>query len=85
MAAEAAPLLMAQLRKAWNDRNPWAIRLRLILALQTLDLKAATVWAELAGMVTEALAEKRAPTAWSHEALHQVQAAAREFARRAGA
>ena len=84
MPAEAAPLLMDQLRKAWNDRNPWAIRLRLVLALQTLGLDAPAVWLELGNLVTAALAEKRSPTAWSPEELHQIQAAARDFAKRGG-
>ena len=38
----------------------------------------------LGALVADTLAEKRSPTAWSHEELHQVQAAGREFARRAG-
>jgi hypothetical protein len=80
---DAGPLLLGQVRRAWNDRNPWALRLRLVLALQTLALDAPDAWLELATLVNDALQEKRSPTAWSSEELHQVQAAAREFARRA--
>jgi HEAT repeat protein len=81
---DAGPLLRDQARAGWNDRNPWPSRLRLVLALQSIGLEAPEVWRDLAGLVEEALAEKRSPTAWSTEELHAVQAAAREFARRAG-
>jgi HEAT repeat protein len=84
MPAETAPLLMGQVRKAWNDRNPWAIRLRLVQALQTLGLDVPAFWLELAALVNEALAEKRSPSAWSTDELHQIQAAARDFAKLGG-
>jgi HEAT repeat protein len=82
MPVETVPLLMDQLRQAWIDRNPWAMRLRLVQALLSMELDAPPVWLELANLVTEALAEKRSPTAWTTEELHQVQAAARDFAKR---
>jgi hypothetical protein len=43
------------------------------------------VWTALGYLASEALAEKRAPSAWSNEELRQVQAAAKEFARRGSA
>ena len=79
----AGPGLLEQVRQAWYDRNPWPLRLRLVLALQAIRLDAPEVWLELASLVNEALTEKRSPTAWTSEELHQVQAATREFARRA--
>ncbi|MDR3672788.1 MAG: HEAT repeat domain-containing protein [Holophaga sp.] len=83
LAPEAGPMLLDQVRGAWNDRNPWPLRLRLVLALQAIDLPAPEVWLELAGLVNDALQEKRSPSAWSPEELHQVQAAARDLAKRA--
>jgi hypothetical protein len=50
-----------------------------------VDLDAPAVWQELAGLVREALGEKRSPSAWTPDELRQVQAAAREFARRGSA
>jgi hypothetical protein len=82
LPVETAPLLLEHLRQAWNDRNPWALRLRLVQALQSLELDAPSVWLELANLVTEALAEKRSPTAWTNEELHLVQAAGRDFGKR---
>ena len=84
LPAGTGPLLLDQVRRAWNDRNPWAARHRLVQALQGAALPAPETWAALAALVADTLAEKRSPTAWSHEELHQVQAAGREFARRAG-
>ena len=84
LPAGTGPLLLDQVRRAWNDRNPWPVRLRLVQALQGTVLAAPETWAALAALVNDALAEKRSPSAWSNEELHQVQAAGREFARRAG-
>jgi hypothetical protein len=82
LAEDAGQQLLAHVRGAWNDRNPWAVRLRLVQLLSGLSLEAPAVWSALATLVNEALAEKRSPTAWSTEELHQVQAAGREFLRR---
>ena len=79
----AGPVLLGQVRLGWNDRNPWPLRLRLVLALQAIRLDAADAWLDLAALVNETLTEKRSPSAWSSDELHQVQSAAREFARRA--
>jgi hypothetical protein len=83
MPPEAGAGLLDQVRHAWSDRSPWGTMLRLARVLQAVDLDAPAVWQELATLVNEALGEKRPPSAWSPEELHQVQAAAREFARRA--
>ena len=58
----------------WNDRSPWAARLRVAQALLAVNLHAPEVWQELAGLVNEALGEKRSPSAWTADELHQVQA-----------
>jgi len=85
LPAEAGAVLLEQTRRAWQDRNPWPVRLRLVLALLPLELDAPEVWTALGYLASEALAEKRAPSAWSNEELRQVQAAAKEFARRGSA
>ncbi len=85
MPPEGGPALAEQVRRAWNDRSPWAARLQVVQVLQGVDLDAPAVWQDLAGLVNEALGEKRSPTAWTADELHQVQAAAREFARRGSA
>ena len=82
LPAELGPLLLDQVRRAWNDRNPWPARLRLAQALLAAALPDPGAWAAIAILVNDALAEKRSPTAWTTEELHQVQAAAREFVRR---
>jgi len=81
---EAGPMLLDQVRRAWHDRNPWPLRLRLARTLQAAALASPELWLELAKLVNEALEEPRPPGAWSPEELRQMQAAAREFARRAG-
>ena len=83
LPAEAGATLLDQIRRGWQDRNPWPLRLRLVLALQAIRLDAADAWLDLAALVNETLTEKRSPSAWSSDELHQVQSAAREFARRA--
>jgi HEAT repeat protein len=83
LPAEVGPVLLDQVRGAWNDRNPWPLRLRVALALQAIELPAPAVWAVLVPMVNDALQEKRSPSAWSPDELHQVQAAARDLSRRA--
>ena len=53
-------MLLEQTRRAWQDRNPWPVRLRLVLALLPLELDAPEVWTALGYLASEALAEKRA-------------------------
>ena len=82
LPAEHGPLLLTQVKLAWNDRNPWALRLRLVLALQDLQLASGDTWRVLADLLNEALAEKRPQGIWNPKELHSVQAAARDFGRR---
>jgi HEAT repeat protein len=77
------PLLLHQVRKAWMERNPWGLRLRVVLALQGLHLAHPEIWGDLANLLRDTLAEKRPSGAWSPDALHQVQAAAKDFMQRA--
>ena len=79
-----AAILLEQVRGAWDDRNPWPLRLRVVQALQGLDREELELWRDLARLLGDALAQKRPANAWSGEELRLVQAAAREFARRAG-
>lgn len=83
LPANAGPVLLDQARKAWNDRNPWPLRLRVVQALSGIELDAPEAWRDLAELVAAALAEKRAPGVWSTDELHLVQAAGREFMRKA--
>jgi len=80
--ADTGELLLGQARQAWNDRNPWPLRHRLVVALQALEMPAPQMWLELSTLVNEALGEKRSPTAWSPEELRQVQTALKDFAKR---
>jgi hypothetical protein len=84
LPSSAGPRLLEQAQLAWNDRNPWALRLRVVRALQAVALDAPETWRDLAGLVDAALAEKRSPSAWSPDEWREVQAAAREFTRKAG-
>jgi hypothetical protein len=65
------------------DRNPWSLRHRVVVALLNLHLPSPETWTALGDLVRDTLAEKRPPGAWSPDALHQVQDAVKEFARRA--
>jgi hypothetical protein len=80
---QEGPRLLEQVDHAWKSRNPWALRLRLVTALQGLCLEHRETWRMLSERVHEALAEKRPQGAWNPHELHQVQAAARDFSRRA--
>jgi HEAT repeat protein len=82
LPADAGQGLLDHVRSAWNDRNPWAVRLRLVRLLQDTHLAAPAIWSALAIQLNDALNEKRAPGAWSNDDLHFAQAAAREFQRR---
>jgi len=83
--AEEGELLLEQIRNAWNDKNPWPLRLRVILALRDARLKAREQWVTLFNLVQGALNEKRAPGAWSQEELAQVQNTVKELGQRAKA
>ncbi len=83
LGPDAGPMLLDQVRQAWNGRNPWALRHRLVVALEAVELDAREAWQAISAMLAEALQEKRPPSAWSSDDLHQVQAAARVFAKRA--
>ncbi len=83
LPAEGAPTVLAQVRKAWMDRNPWGMRLRITLALQGLHMASQETWSAVAYLVRDTLAEKRPAGAWSPDALHQVQAALKDFQRKA--
>ena len=83
LAAEQAPLLLHHVMTAWNQRNPWVLRLRLVLTLQHLNLDAPDSWRLFSNLLLETLAEKRPMGVWTTAELHQVQACGRDFARRA--
>ena len=76
--------MLDQVKAAWNDRNPWGLRLRMVLALHGLQLRHPEAWRILGDMLHEVLAEKRPQGAWTPTEFHQVQALAREFSKRAG-
>ena len=85
LAAGSGPLVLQQARKAWMDRNPWGLRLRVTQALQGLCLHHPETWSALSELVRDTVAEKRPPGAWSPDALHLMKTAVRDFARRATA
>ena len=78
-----APQLLAQFQSAWEGRNPWPTRLRVVLALPHLALEDRKLWAELAALVQGALVESRTGGGWASPDLAKVQGVAREIARRA--
>jgi HEAT repeat protein len=85
MPINQAPELLDLILPAWNSRSPWALRLRLVRALQDLRLDSPDTWRILSDLVVETLTEKRPVGAWSTPELHQVQNIGREFAKRAAA
>lgn len=78
---ETFPELRDQVMGAWEDRNPWPLRLRVILALEGLHLQASADRAILAGLVQETLNGKRPANAWAPADLARVQNVLREWAR----
>ncbi|BDU76196.1 HEAT repeat domain-containing protein [Mesoterricola sediminis] len=76
-------MLLHHVRKAWMDRNPWSLRLRVVEALVRIQLAHPETWSAVSDLVRDTLSEKRPAGAWSPDALHQVQAAAKQFAQRA--
>jgi HEAT repeat protein len=76
-------ILLDQVTRSWNQRNPWALRLRLVLALHRLHLDQPELWRIISDLVIEALADKRPLGVWTTAELHQVQASGRDFAKRA--
>ncbi len=78
---EAFPGLHDQVMGAWEDRNPWPLRLRVISALEGLQLQAPARWTPFVGLVQEALGEKRPPNAWTPTDLARVQDILREWVR----
>ncbi len=84
MEAETFQRLQDHLLAAWNDRNPWPFRLRMTAALEGLRLEPPSLWAPLAALIQECLAEKRPPQAWTPEDLARMQQAAKAWARAAG-
>jgi HEAT repeat protein len=76
------PRLLEHVKVAWSERNPWVLRLRVVVALQGLHLDHSETWRSLAELLHECLAEKRPQGVWTPGELHQVQGAAREFGKR---
>ncbi len=76
--------ILGHLKAAWQDRDPWPLRLRCVRALLHLDPGTPEARRQSAQLVQDALVEKRAPGAWSPAELEEVQEAAKELARRAG-
>ena len=83
LPTEQGALVLDQVRHCWNERQPWALRLRLLEALHKLHLDSPETWRVLTDLITEVLAEKRPQGVWTTAELHQVQAIARDFTRRA--
>jgi HEAT repeat protein len=82
LPAADGPMLLEHVKVAWNDRNPWGLRLRVVTALQGLCLESPETWRSLSELLQEGLGEKRPQGAWSPGELHQVQGAARDFLKR---
>ncbi|BDU72128.1 hypothetical protein [Mesoterricola silvestris] len=85
LPARNGPMLLHQVRGAWMDRNPWALRLRVVNALAALQLTHPEIWSAVVDLLRDTLVEKRPAGAWTPDDLHAVQAAQKEFMRRAAA
>jgi hypothetical protein len=81
LSPEAFRALHDHVLGAWNDRNPWPLRLRVVTALEGVHLQQPSGWATFAGLVQEALDEKRPANAWTPADLARVQNALREWVR----
>ena len=84
LAAESGQRVLDQVRRAWMDRNPWALRMRVVQALLGLQLEQPETWQSVSELLHETLGEKRPQGTWTPDELHQMQAAGREFSRRGG-
>jgi HEAT repeat protein len=78
--AETGQHLLNQIQGAWNEKNPWPLRLRVILALRNVALDEREQGQVLSTLVQGTLAEKRAPNIWSSDDLAKVQVIAKELA-----
>lgn len=81
LAPEAFRALREQILGAWDDRNPWPLRLRVVTALEGLRLEEPGQWSSLAALLQEAVNGKRPPSAWSPTDLARMQNALREWVR----
>lgn len=79
---EAGRMLLAQFQAAWDDKNPWPMRLRLSLALPDAMLTEKEQRQAFAGLIQQALAEKRPPNVWSAEEQGRVMQVAKALANR---
>lgn len=84
MDAESFAALRTQVSGAWSGRNPWALRLRVAVALPACEGGEPAGWRELVAMLQEALAERRpgSGAGWSTEEAGRVQAVLRELQKR---
>jgi HEAT repeat protein len=83
--SEGGQYLLEQTVAAWYDKNPWGLRLRVVIALKNVILHSPEQWSILSALLQEALAEKRAPGAWSMDELGQFQSITKELGNRARA
>ena len=65
LAPRAVDLFRQQVRGAWEEKNPWPTRQRLILAMQSLQTDDGVFCQEMATLAATTLADKRCQTAWS--------------------
>ncbi|MBP1628737.1 MAG: hypothetical protein H6Q00_3212 [Holophagaceae bacterium] len=78
---DVADQLLAEVQAAWNEKNPWPLRLRLALGFKDLVLPGKEQRQTLTTLVQQALAEKRPPNVWSAEEQAKVQQIAKELAK----
>jgi HEAT repeat protein len=71
--------LTRQVRAAWNGKDPWPLRLRLISAFHEAMLIDKEQRRDFASLVHQTLAEKRPSNAWSPEDLAKVMGIAKDL------
>jgi hypothetical protein len=82
LPAEGSELLRSQIQGCWEDKNPWALRHRLILALQGLWAEDSTLYQEVVALITAVLADKRCQAVWSPAEQNAAKAVAKELGQR---
>lgn len=83
LGPEAIRLILSQVHGAWEGRNPWPNRLKVVLVLPEIRVEDRKLWAELNNLVQTALSDSKLAGGWASPELVKVQIVARELSRRA--
>jgi HEAT repeat protein len=82
LPAQESERLRQQVQGCWEDKNPWAMRYRLVQALHGLWSEDPALYQEMAALISATLAEKRCQAVWSSVEQTTAKSVARDLAQR---